>query len=1237
MANASILAAFERMWQHITVALGNKSDANHTHSEFYSKEDKVLRYDEQVLTEEQKEQARINIGVSGSTGSSAQPDYNQNDPTAADYIKNRPFYMGDLTEVELAPEQTVTIDDGYIQFDNLLTFVEGETYFVTFNGKLYECVAWVGDEDSICIGNGNIYGGVGLGDEVPFSCDSYSNGECYLNVIDNGDYTIKITGKEQEIVKVDPKFLPEGGVGYTEKTYASKTSDILQIMNNLGIEFNEIPGEDSPNGKLVYDMNFTYFKPLVSFIPENEYTITINGVSYTGQAVDLSSMDGRPFVAIGDIDAMMSDDFSNFRYLMHTTQLVEGEYELYGYALMLDAEAFGLTEAPAELTISGLAVTETIHKISNKYLPEQEQVKSDWNENDPEADGYIANRPFYEVHVAGDVLFEEQTFEDFSRGQLPEPVAFVEGETYLVTFDGQQYECVAWFDETLNSMFGEDAVGLGSTAFIGHTNEGGNNEPFFLGYTGDYTGFSVKNSGTHTLKIQSSTMAVAKKIDKKFLPDDIGGKPDWNQNDETSIGYIANRPFYATMVPDEQLTLLGYGGALSNEVGTNYTISLIEGFTLVDGETYVVMYDDVRYDCVAYSHDDNNYGNDMCIGNINLFFHYEEPNYDTPFLFKQHNGSLDYAAFSMWPIGDGIRHYFKIYSSNMSQKEHVAKIDPKYVSVDWENVINKPFNIDVTTLRVDFSEKDRGTANNSIEALYSDVFDNDVFNDAYLIKMSDDIPAKEQFIGQCINRTYYHHDVGDYTTNFFNIASDSIKIDDDMVNNCFEVNGTIGAPLKNRYDGSLYIVSDICVVRETTTISELDGDASITIEPGIWYINRFGDEVTVEISYASIKCLDDVYIPDTIARKTDIESVIDGVNDTLAGLAQIAITGSWNDLTDKPFGDGSKIYEWLSDIEYTEKASMFVKVSDDAPDKSDVIGGKLYADVTMGDDSLQQELPIEEDMVADAGEGAFAVSEMILVVTADTFDFNGSTLTKGVWMVDFAALANETGYYYNKVQIIIAGDTKTLDEKYIPDTIARVADIEAMLGNLSDKTIYVEWNVNGEYEFAPDPAGDALVKLSDEVPSADSIIGATATITLTADEETTTESRVVTADMIVETDYGYVYGYSESSGIYFVTAESATIADTVLTRGVWCQNLAKMSGYVEFKIFKEFVTPKVTTAQVGQTIVVKAVDENGKPTEWEAVDPWVMTSTTEGSNKKFKLTVDDNGSITIAEITEEVN
>lgn len=41
MANTSILAAFERMWQHVVAALGNKSDISHTHDDKYYTESEI--------------------------------------------------------------------------------------------------------------------------------------------------------------------------------------------------------------------------------------------------------------------------------------------------------------------------------------------------------------------------------------------------------------------------------------------------------------------------------------------------------------------------------------------------------------------------------------------------------------------------------------------------------------------------------------------------------------------------------------------------------------------------------------------------------------------------------------------------------------------------------------------------------------------------------------------------------------------------------------------------------------------------------------------------------------------------------------------------------------------------------------------------------------------------------------------------------------------------------------------
>ena len=64
--------------------------------------------------------------------------------------------------------------------------------------------------------------------------------------------------------------------------------------------------------------------------------------------------------------------------------------------------------------------------------------------------------------------------------------------------------------------------------------------------------------------------------------------------------------------------------------------------------------------------------------------------------------------------------------------------------------------------------------------------------------------------------------------------------------------------------------------------------------------------------------------------------------------------------------------------------------------------------------------------------------------------------------------------------------------------------------------------------------------------------------------------------------------------------------------------------------------PSPTTAQVGQIVKVKAVDADGKITETEAVDmpsvDYIIQSSTTGSTKKFRITVDDFGTLTATEL-----
>lgn len=423
--------------------------------------------------------------------------------------------------------------------------------------------------------------------------------------------------------------------------------------------------------------------------------------------------------------------------------------------------------------------------------------------------------------------------------------------------------------------------------------------------------------------------------------------------------------------------------------------------------------------------------------------------------------------------------------------------------------------------------------------------------------------------------------------------------------------GVYGVPIEINVSDLTYC---IYVVAEDNT--ELFGS---TLSKGIWVDSSFVDPSEEGIYLTEIidldKTLDEKYIPKTIARVTDILT-------------------SWNDLADKPFEDGRKIYEWIAGKEYPS-AGELVKISNDAPDMSAFIDGKVAIEGIFEGEPISQEMPIEEDEIYEIGVGAFVVMDAIIVITVDSFENNGYTLTKGIWTMDFAQL----GVPYTRVSVSAKGALKTIEDKFIPSTIARVKDVESMLG----RVVYVEWDVNNEYEIAPDPAGDALVKLSDEVPNSADLIGASMSIIYEMDGEIKTETADFPPDYITTTDYGYVLGNVENPAFYFITAESAVVAETTLTTGIWTQNLAKIQGYLNFKIYKNPVIPKIFTAQVGQAIVVKSVDENGKPVEWEAVDmpdasapktEFILNSSTEGSAKKFKITIDDDGVLTATEVVE---
>lgn len=149
--------------------------------------------------------------LGGGSGPSVQSDWNQNDSTAADYVKNRPCYESqELTEILPETTATAVLQDGFntANITGVSPFVPvlGATYEIGFDGVLYTCEAQTSP-----------IGGTGIGEVAETGLD-FTNYPFYIMQSEigviffaetAGTHTISISEKTVSIVPLDPKFIPE--------------------------------------------------------------------------------------------------------------------------------------------------------------------------------------------------------------------------------------------------------------------------------------------------------------------------------------------------------------------------------------------------------------------------------------------------------------------------------------------------------------------------------------------------------------------------------------------------------------------------------------------------------------------------------------------------------------------------------------------------------------------------------------------------------------------------------------------------------------------------------------------------------------------------------------------------------------------------------------------------------------------------------------------------------------------
>lgn len=140
-------------------------------------------------------------------------DWNQNDPSATDYVKNRTHWSEYTDVVCLAPTtHTFTRTSGWVSIMPT-GFNIGDTLTVKWNGVEYNCIAKGVSVDEAYFGNNTLVGSDLYGEMVDTGEPFFfvlNVAMCYVYTSDLTTVTIEITAKAETVHKFDPKYMPDG-------------------------------------------------------------------------------------------------------------------------------------------------------------------------------------------------------------------------------------------------------------------------------------------------------------------------------------------------------------------------------------------------------------------------------------------------------------------------------------------------------------------------------------------------------------------------------------------------------------------------------------------------------------------------------------------------------------------------------------------------------------------------------------------------------------------------------------------------------------------------------------------------------------------------------------------------------------------------------------------------------------------------------------------------------------------
>ena len=325
-------------------------------------------------------------------------DWNQNDNTKPDYVKNRPFYTGDPVEIVMLPETTITIAEGENLVSSSFTysFEVGQTYVITFDGVDTEYTAYTFNDSPVLIGYdySSVVGGSGYAVAV-------FDGPLVLMTMDEsllGSHTIAIKEYAQEIVKIDEKYLPYD---------IAKQSDLATIESNLNTNINDLNASISNlntlvgsssvstqintaaldnqsdwsvnnTGSAAYIKNRTHYATLTTFINNKTYNFTKD--TYTNIYYYKFDTDTEPFKPTEGVTYIVTWDGTTYECDANSNNGIGDKYQYGGASSATTGEPFYITYNDYQKkliintrnTASSHTITissENVTQLDEKFIP----------------------------------------------------------------------------------------------------------------------------------------------------------------------------------------------------------------------------------------------------------------------------------------------------------------------------------------------------------------------------------------------------------------------------------------------------------------------------------------------------------------------------------------------------------------------------------------------------------------------------------------------------------------------------------------------------------------------------------------------------------------------------------------------------------------------------------------------------------------------------------------------------